>query len=165
MFSKSFVAAVAAASVVVGGPLLAHSYNAGDLVIGHPWARETAPGQSVGGGFMSIANNGARADRLLGGSTPVAKAVQIHSLSMNRGVMKMRPVSNGLAVPAKGTIMLKPGGYHIMLIGLKQPLARGQRVPVTLRFQRAGDVRVELAVAPVGTTGPAKDAGEGHRHD
>ncbi|GAD50230.1 hypothetical protein NT2_08_00170 [Caenibius tardaugens NBRC 16725] len=166
MFSKHLVAAVAAMFLATGGSLAAHSYTAGDLVIGHPWARETAPGQSAGGGFMTVTNKGAQADRLLSGTSPAAKDVQIHSVNMDGGVMRMRPLPHGLPVPAGQTVALKPGGYHIMLLGLKQPLKQGSRVPVTLHFQRAGKVRVELAVAPIGAAAAAAgESSRGHRHD
>ena len=165
MFSKYLVAAVAATSLAATGPLAAHSYTAGDLVIGHPWARETAPGQSAGGGFMTVTNKGAQADRLLSGTSSAAKDVQIHSVNMDGGVMRLRPLPHGLRVPAGQTVTLKPGGYHIMLLGLKRPLKQGSRIPVTLHFQRAGKVRVELTVAPIGAAAAAGESSQGHRHD
>lgn len=141
---------------------LAHNYKVGSLSIVHPWSRETAVGQKVGGGFMTIINNGNDEDRLLSGASPVAAEVQLHTMTMDGGIMRMRQVEGGIAVPAKGTLELKPGGYHIMFIGLKRPLKQGERVPVTLRFQHAGKVAVQFAVQPVGSTGPMEASHAGH---
>lgn len=144
------------------GTALAHGYQAGSLAIQHPWSRETAAGQAVGGGFLTIANPGAAEDRLLSGTSPVAAEVQLHTMTMDGGVMRMRQVKGGIAVPAKGRLELKPGGYHIMFIGLKQQLRQGERFPVTLRFKRAGTVTVQFAVQPVGSTGPVEGGHAGH---
>lgn len=144
------------------GTSLAHGYQAGSLAIQHPWSRETAAGQAVGGGFLTIANPGAAEDRLLSGTSPVAAEVQLHTMTMDGGVMRMRQVKGGIAVPAKGRLELKPGGYHIMFIGLKQQLRQGERFPVTLRFKRAGTVTVQFAVQPVGSAGPVEGGHAGH---
>lgn len=137
---------------------LAHDFRAGGLIIQHPWSRETAPGQVVGGGFLTVTNNNDRDDQLLSGTSPVAAEVQIHTMTMDGGVMRMRQLSDGIAVPAKGSLELKPGSFHIMFMGLKRPLRRGERFPVTLRFQHAGRVTVQFAVQPVGSTGPMETA-------
>ncbi len=158
MSPRSMLIAVAAISLAA--PLAAHDFKQGDLSIAHPWTRQTATGQQVGGGFMTIANGGATTDRLLGASSPAAARVEIHSMSMDGGVMRMRPVTDGLAVPAGGALALKPGGYHLMLMGLKAPLELGKLVPLTLRFERAGAVTVQLKVEAV-TYGMGGDHG-GH---
>lgn len=141
-------------------PSLASSYRSGSLTVDSPWARETAAGQSAGGAFLIISNKGRQADRLVSATSPAAREVQIHTMSMDGGVMRMRQLKQGIEIPAGKTVELKPGGYHIMLMGLKQPLSRGSSVPLTLTFQKAGQVRVELAVMPVGSSGPG-----GHGHD
>jgi copper(I)-binding protein len=97
---------------------------------------------------LTLSNLGAAPDRLLGGATPVASQVEVHEMSMDGGVMRMRPVSGGLVIPAGGTVALKPGGYHIMLIGLKTPLTAGTMVPLTLRFEKAGLVKLQVPVRP-----------------
>lgn len=130
----------------VTAPLAAHDYQKGNLSIDRLWARETAQGQTTGGGFLTISNSGKTEDRLVGGSTPVAKELQIHSMVMDHGVMKMRRVMDGLPVPAGGTLELKPGSYHVMFIGLKGQLKPGTKVPATLLFRRAGAVKIELTV-------------------
>ena len=107
------------------------------------WARPTVPGQMGGGGFMTLHSE--RADRLLGGTTPLADRFELHSMTMQGDVMQMRQVE-AIALPAGQKVELKPGGLHVMLIGLKQPLALGSKVPVTLRFERAGEVKIEMTV-------------------
>lgn len=141
---------------------VAHGYRAGTIAIQHPWLRETAAGQTVGGGFLTIANNGTREDRLLSGTTPVAAEVQLHTMTMDGGVMRMRQVTDGIAIPARGSVELKPGGYHIMFMNLKRQLRQGESVPVTLRFARAGAITVRFAVQPVGATGPMEGGHAGH---
>lgn len=140
---------------------LAHDFRAGSLSIQHPWSRETAAGQAVGGGFLTITNQGAAEDRLISGSSPVAAEVQLHNMTVDNGVMRMRQVEGGIAVPAKGSLQLKPGSYHIMFMGLKRQLRQGERFPVTLRFQRAGTVTVQFAVQPVTSTGPMENGHAG----
>ena len=141
---------------------MAHGYRTGSLSIEHPWSRETAAGQAAGGGFVAITNSGPREDRLLSGTTPAAAEVQLHTMTMDGGVMRMRQVTNGIAIPAKGSIELKPGGYHIMFMGLKRQLRQGERIPVTLRFQHAGNVTVQFAVQPITSTGPMESGHAGH---
>lgn len=141
---------------------LARGYPIGKLSIQHPWSRETASGQAVGGGFMTITNQGAADDRLVSGTSPVAAEVQLHTMTMDGGVMRMRQVEGGIAVPARRTLELKPGSYHIMFMGLKRQLRQGERFPVTLRFQRAGKVTVQFAVQPITSTGPMESGHAGH---
>jgi len=107
------------------------------------WARPTVPGQQGGGGFMTLHSE--RADRLLGGTTPLAERFELHTMAMQGDVMQMRQV-DAIALPAGQKIELKPGGLHVMFIGLKQPLTLGSKVPVTLRFEHAGEVKVEMTV-------------------
>lgn len=133
---------------------LAHGYKSGSLSIKHPWSRETSAGQSVGGGFMFVTNTSAKPDKLVSASTKVAREVQLHTMSMDGGIMRMRQVNGGIDVPAKGTLELKPGGYHLMFMGIKRPLKKDERFPVTLKFQNAGTLKVHFAVQAVGSTGP-----------
>ena len=126
----------------------------GDLEVEHAWARATPPGAAVGGGYLTIRNRGAAADRLVGVSSPASARVEIHEMAMEKDVMRMREVK-GVNVPAKKSVELKPGGFHLMLIELKSPLKAGDKVPVTLRFEKAGEVKTELAVGAMTATGPA----------
>jgi copper(I)-binding protein len=133
--NKLMVAALCLAAAV--SPVLAQ------VKVEAAWARPTVPGQQGGGGFMTLHSE--RVDRLLGGSTPMAERFELHSMSMQGDVMQMRQV-DAIVLPAGQKVELKPGGLHVMFIGLKQPLAVGSKVPVTLRFERAGDVKVEMTV-------------------
>jgi copper(I)-binding protein len=112
-----------------------------------PWTRATAPGAKVGAGYMKITS--AAPDRLVGASTPAAGRVELHVTSKEGDVMRMREVK-AYDIPAKGGFELKPGGAHLMLVDLKAPLKQGTKVPVTLRFEKAGEVKVELQVRALG---------------
>jgi copper(I)-binding protein len=113
------------------------------------YTRATAPGQQVAGGFMKIDNKGNTADQLLSASSPAAGEVQLHEMAMDGNVMKMRQVKD-IAVPAGGSVELKPGGYHLMFLNLKGPFTAGQTVPVKLKFAKAGDVEVKMPVNAMG---------------
>lgn len=139
---------------LVASAAIAQGQPARSISIQHPWSRETAVGQAAGGGFMTVTNSGLDDDRLVSGSSPVAADVQLHTMTMDGGVMRMRQVTNGITVPSKGSVALRPGSFHLMFIGLKRPLRQGERFPVTLQFQRAGRVTVQFAVQPVGSAGP-----------
>ena len=134
----------------------------GDLKITAPWARATPKGAKVGGGYMTITNTGASADRLVGGASDISEKFELHEMSMSGGVMKMRPVSAGLEIKPGQTIELKPGGLHIMFKGLKKPLTMGDTVKVTLSFEKAGKVEVSFPVAPIGARSPAGGMQHGH---
>ncbi|MEX0622495.1 copper chaperone PCu(A)C [Saccharospirillum sp.] len=136
---------------------LAHDYTLNSLSIDHPWARATAPGAPVGGGFMSISNTGDQADRLLGGSVDFASEVQIHESSMAGGMMRMQHLPDGLVVPEGGKVVLRPGSYHLMFVGLQRRLVEGERETVTLMFERAGEIEVEISVAGPGERGPHQE--------
>ena len=118
-----------------------------------PWTRAAGQG-ATGAGFLAISNRGAAADRLLSASSPAARATELHSMVRDGEVMRMRPVPS-IEVPAGQTVTLRPGGLHLMLIGLSGPLREGEAVPVVLRFERAGEVRVELSVQAAGAREPA----------
>lgn len=162
---------VTAAAVMLGAVLApiasAQADKAGSIAIEGPWSRETAPGARTGAGYMTITNKGEQDDRLLSGSTPVADRLEIHTMTMDGGVMRMRPLKDGLAVPAGGMAELKPGGYHIMLIGLKAPLKKGSSYPVVLNFMRAGQVKVSMKVESISTGAPSnaqKAGGHDRQH-
>jgi copper(I)-binding protein len=114
-----------------------------------PWARATAPGATIAGGFMVIRNQGAAGDRLVSASSPAAAKVELHVTSNDNGVMKMREVP-GYDVPAKGAFVLKPGGAHMMFMDIKQPFKEGEKIPVTLKFEKAGEVKTEFQVGGMG---------------
>jgi len=126
-------------------PLAAHEFTLGSLHIGHPFARATPPGASTGAAYLSIANKGEGADSLVRAATPRATSVEMHSMSMDGNIMRMRPVRDIRAANG-ATVKLEPGGLHLMLTGLKQPLKVGERFPLTLHFEKAGPVTVEIVV-------------------
>jgi periplasmic copper chaperone A len=123
----------------------APAHAAGILVL-HPWARPIPPGAPTGAGYMTIVNDGGRPVRLVGGETPAAASIEVHEMTLIGGIMRMRPVPGGLAVPAHGRVELKPGAYHLMLISPRHAYRLGDRIPVTLRFQGAPPLPVTLTV-------------------
>jgi copper(I)-binding protein len=130
----------------------APSYKAGALQITQPWSRATPKGAQVAGAYFKITNTGTTPDRLLGGSTPIAGRFEIHEMSMDNGVMKMRPVQGGLEIKPGESVELKPGAYHVMMLDLKQPLNKGDHLKATLNFEKAGLVDIEYNVVGVGET-------------
>lgn len=137
----------------------AHGFQIGDLKIGHPYSRAMLPGAKVGGGYLKITNAGAD-DRLVSASSDRAGSVQIHEMKMDGGIMEMRELKDGLAVPANSTVELKPGSYHLMFMNVAQPFKEGEMVKAKLVFEKAGSVDVEFAVGPA--SGEAKNDHAGH---
>lgn len=146
---------------MLAGPAGAQEIKAGDLVITQAWSRATPSGAKIGGGYVTIENKGAAPDRLIGGSADVAGKVEVHEMTTTDGVMKMRQLENGLTIEPGKTVKLAPGGYHLMLFDLKSPLKQGEKVPVTLEFEKAGKVQVSFDVQAVGAQSPAGAAEHG----
>lgn len=135
-----------AASLLVSTLAHAHDYKLGELKIGHPSARPTAAPGQPGGAYMTLENAGKAADKLVAASSPIATSVQIHSMSMDGNIMRMREVAN-IELPPGAKLAMKPGdGYHLMLLGLKQPLKAGDKFPLILTFEKAGKVEVSVWV-------------------
>lgn len=131
----------------------------GALELSGPFTRATLPGAKVGGGFMTILNTGETDDLLVSAVSPAAKDVQIHEMKMEGEVMQMRELADGLVIPAGSTVTLQPGGLHIMFMGITAPFVKGTTVPLTLTFEKAGSVDLQLAVEAVGADAPAHDHG------
>jgi len=148
MRSKILVVMFSVIGVAIASSAIAQNASVGSIKIENAYTRATAPGQQVAGGFMKIENKGT-ADQLVSASSSVAGEVQLHEMSMDGNVMKMRQVKD-IAVPANGAVELKPGGYHLMFLNLKGPFNAGQTVPVKLKFAKAGEVEVKLPVNAVG---------------
>jgi copper(I)-binding protein len=163
---KSFTQALAAAallSAVLAVPARAEEIRVGDLVITQAWSRATPGGAKTGGGFLTIENKGPAADRLIGGSGDIAARIEVHEMAMKDGVMTMRPLDKGLTIEPGKSVKLAPGGYHLMMFDLKSPLKQGDKVPVTLEFEKAGKVALSLDVQGVGAQAPAgEDKPGGH---
>ena len=151
-----FTAAIATA--LVAASAAAHDYSLGALKIEHPWARPTVAGQSTGGAYLGVTNTGNTPDRLLGGTSPAAVRVEVHEMRMDGDVMRMREMP-ALDLPAGASLELAPGGRHLMLFGLKAPLKVGDKLPLKLRFEKAGEVDVMLHVE----SKPGA-AAEAHKH-
>ena len=142
------------AAALASGTALADEYRAKTLRISNAFVRATPPGAKVAGAFMSIENLGKEPDRLVSASSPVAGLVEIHEMAMDGGLMKMRSVK-GIDVKPGATVELRPGGYHVMLEDLKQPLKQGEQVPVLLTFEKAGTVEIKVKVEPMGAAAHA----------
>jgi copper(I)-binding protein len=154
-------ALLACATFVSAVPAGAQEYRLGDITIGQPWTRAVGATAPTAAGYLSIANGGAEADRLVAAETPRAQRVELHEMSITDGIMRMRPPPDGVPLPAGGTVTLAPGGLHLMLVDPVGAFVRGTSVPLTLRFERAGEVIIELEVAGPGARGPAAQHG-GH---
>jgi copper(I)-binding protein len=131
--------------------------------IDQPWMRSTPPGAKVAGGYMTVTNKGSAPDRLVGAASPVADRVELHVHLDEGGMMKMKQVP-GFDIPAGGKFVLKPGGAHLMFLDIKRPIKQGERIPVTLKFEKAGEVKAEYAVGGLGAMGPGDAAGAGMKH-
>jgi copper(I)-binding protein len=143
-----FLAALAAS--IAASVTLAHNHEKGDIQVHHPWSRATPPGAKVAAGYMEIRNRGAQPDRLLSASTPAAQRVELHVTEREGDVAKMRQVKS-YEIPARERYVLRPGGAHMMLVDIVQPLKKGERVKMKLRFERAGEIEVELEVQDLGS--------------
>ena len=143
----------------------ADEVKAGDLVITQAWSRATPGGAKIAGGYLTIENKGAAADRLIGGAGDVAAKIEVHEMATKDGVMTMRPLDKGLAIEPGKTVKLAPGGFHLMMMDLKGPLKQGDKVPVTLQFEKAGKVALSLDVQGVGAQAPAATGSSGGQMD
>ncbi|SOC45163.1 hypothetical protein SAMN05892877_11437 [Rhizobium subbaraonis] len=145
------LAAIAIATLAFVSPALAHEFKVGDIEIGHPYARAMLPGAKVGGGYLKLTNEGSADDRLVSATSDRAGSIQLHEMKIDNGVMIMRELQGGIAVPKGETVELKPGGYHVMFMNVKQPFKEGETVKATLTFEKAGSVEVEFSVgSPAG---------------
>jgi len=152
---KTLSALALAAFMLAGGA--ASSETIGSISVENAWSRASPSGVKVAAGYLTIVNNGEEPDRLLSASAPFASATEIHKTSMKDGVMRMRPVPNGVPIPAKSTVMLEPNAYHLMFTGLTEPLHEGNAVPASLTFERAGTLSITIGVLGIGAQGPKSD--------
>ena len=146
---------------LAAAPARAKDYDIGSIHITQPWARATPKGASSGAAYMTITNTGNTPDRLSRVSSEASAECEIHSMTMEGGVMKMRPVEGGLEIKPGETVTLKPSSFHVMLVNLKHPLEQGQTVKVTLKFEHAGTIDVDYAIAAIGAPAPGAPAGGG----
>ena len=146
------ILAVALLLIMVGAAT-AHEFSSKDITVSHPWARATPGGVTVGGAYFEVKAAPGPGDRLVGARSAIAGSVEVHTHAIENGVAKMRRI-DGLPIKGGQSVVLKPGGYHMMLLDLKQPLKEGDLLKFTLTFEKAGDIEVEAAVEPIGAKGP-----------
>lgn len=154
---------VALATATLFSPAVAQEGRDGPIEVERAWTRATGPTARTAVAYVAIRNHGAAPDRMLSAASTKAHAVELHETTMEGGVMRMRPVESDVTVPPGGIVRLEPdgGGVHLMLVGPTHSFDRGERVPLTLTFERAGDVRVEMTVEAAGARRPTA-AGGGH---
>ncbi len=139
----------------------AADYTIGSIHITQPWARATPKGAASGAGYMTVTNTGTAPDRLTCVASDAAAQCQIHTMTMEGGVMKMRPVEGGLEIKPGETVTLRPSGLHVMFVDLKHTLEPGNKVEATLTFEKAGTVKVEYPIVAIGAAAPGVPAGGG----
>ena len=134
---------------------LAKDFMVGAITIEQPWSRATPGGAKVASGYFTIKNAGDSPDRLVSAAAEIAGRTSMHRMSMSDGIMQMREVTEGLPVPANGSVALDPGSYHVMFMDLKRPLKEGETFSGTLTFEKAGRVDVTFEVEGLGATAPS----------
>lgn len=147
---RSLGLAFVAGLAILAGAVQAKDVQVGNLVFETPWSRATPGGAKLGVGYLAIVNIGDKADRLLAATSPIAERVEIHLTRMDGGVMTMRKIEDGLEIKAQEVTEFKPGGLHLMLIGLKQQIVKGAEFPVRLTFKSAGDIDLTFVAAGIG---------------
>jgi len=161
MMSIRSIAIAGALLAGLGAQAFAHDFTVGELEIGHPWSRATPQGARVAAGYASIKNNGAEADRLVEVRSDIAASSEVHEMGVDgNGVMTMRPLGDGVEIPAGEEVKLEPGSFHIMFMGPERQLVEGESFAGTLVFEKAGEVAVEFTVEGMG--GAAGHSGHNH---
>ncbi len=159
----AFGALLAATTLTI--PARAHEVTVGTLTLTDLWSRATPPKAPTAAGYLTIANTGGEADRLIAAATPLAGKGELHIMEVKDGVMSMHPIEGGIEIPAGGSVTLAPGGLHLMFVGLKQPLIEGEKLPVTLTFEKAGSVETYMHIMAIGAAGPAAAGGSTMKMD
>lgn len=159
------LAAITIATLAFVSPALAHEFKVGDIEIGHPYARAMLPGAKVGGGYLKLTNAGSTDDRLVSATADRARSIQLHEMKIDGGVMIMRELQGGIDIPKGATVELKPGGYHVMFMDVKQPFKEGETVKATLTFEKAGTVKIEFVVGAPAGGAPEMKQDDHAKHD
>lgn len=136
----------------LGAPVSAQQYTLGDLSIERPWSRELPAVAPNGAAYFQVDNGGGKAARIVSARSPIAERAEFHTHETEGGVMKMRHLQS-VEVPAQGGVSFEPGGLHVMLVGLKEPLVAGESFPLTLGFQEAGEIEVKVEITAGGMSG------------
>ncbi|MEQ8319410.1 MAG: copper chaperone PCu(A)C [Rhodospirillales bacterium] len=142
----------------------AHDMKHSGIVAEQAWARASAGPAKAGAAYLTLANHGDEADRLVSVKSDLAKRTEIHNHVMDGGVMKMVHVEGGVEVTPGSPTVFQPGGLHVMFMGLNKPFIEGETLPLTLVFEKAGEVEVEFVVQGVGAKEPAHGMHDGHNH-
>ncbi len=153
MIARRLILATAIA-ISTFAPAWAQNYKLAALEISQPWTRATPATAQSAGGFLTITNKGTTPDRLISARSSVSDKVEVHEVRMENNVMKMRELDKGLEIAPGATVMLKPGGFHIMFMGLKAPIAKDSEIPLTLVFEKAGSIDIALKAAAIGAAAP-----------
>jgi len=148
LHALALAATLVASALVASAPAIGRDYMLRNLTIVNPYAHATPAGARSGGAYLTIENHGKDNDQLIRAASPIAASTELHTMRMEGDVMRMRAVTS-IGIPAGSTMSLAPGGYHVMFIGLKKPLVAGDAVPLTLTFEKAGTIDVEVTVAPL----------------
>lgn len=164
VFVTTAIFVFVATCVLIASGAGAHEYKVGALDIGHPWSRPTPKEANIAGGYLTITNKGKTADRLVGGTSPVAGQIEVHEIVDVDGVAKTRPVANGIEIKPGKTVELKPGAFRIVLLGLKEPLQVGQKIKGTLMFEKAGSVDIIYNVEENAGAAVSGVNGASHKH-
>jgi periplasmic copper chaperone A len=160
--SRGFAAIIALAlAQLAAANAQAKDFDVGSIHISEPWARATPKGASSGAAYMTITNNGKTPDRVACVSSDASAECQIHTMTMDNGVMMMRPVEGGLEIKPGESLTLRPGGFHMMLVNLKHPLEAGDTLTATLKFDSAGTIDVQYPIAAIGAAAPGAAPGGG----
>lgn len=147
-------ALLSAAAISLAGPTFAAEDAVGPITISDPWARATAPTAPAGAAYMTLSTAGEDSDRLIMATSPAATLVELHTVQLDgSGVMRMREVE-AIDISPDAPTSLAPGGFHIMLIGLTEPLVQGEEFPLTLTFEGAGSVEISVPIASAGASSP-----------
>ena len=154
-----FRGAALAVAAVIATTAFAHEFKLGDLMVDHPWARASIGKAKAGAAYLTIVNGGSEPDRLIAVETPAAKRAELHTHIMENGVMKMRPLTAVEVAPGEPTVF-QPGGLHVMLMGLKAPLAEGETFPLTLSFEKAGKIEITVKIEAPASMEPTME----HKH-
>lgn len=161
MLLRAFFFVACALWAAFGSAASAHEFKLGDLMIDHPWACPTIGKTPNGAAYMTLSIHGRDADRLLRAESAVAKRVELHGHLVEDGIVKMRPVE-AIEIAAGEPTLLRPGGLHVMLMGLKAPLVEGTYFPLTLVFEHAGRLEVEVKVEAAAASEPPETKGHDH---
>ncbi|WP_020181435.1 copper chaperone PCu(A)C [Methylopila sp. M107] len=165
MTTRNRVRAAALGALLAALPAAAHEFKAGSIELDHPWSRATPAGAKVAAGYVTIENGGDASDTLVSATAEIAGRTEIHEMAVKDGVMTMRPLGQGVVVPARGEARLAPGGLHLMFMDLKRQLKQGESFSGALTFEKAGDVKVTFAVQSIGATGADHGASPGGHPD